>query len=197
MGIFDGLQKNKAVPAPPDRFSAAKEAIAVGASELEAKELHQPFNVSENTPPGVKLLQLARSNAVMTDYQKELFLTALSSLPNEHMAALAAGVTILAARKAKKEDPAFEIAVEMARNISVGMAEEAAFKRAIEGVTRYKYSGDQVIGTEQEYSDGLLAKILAANDPRYENKSNVKAEVNANFNWTELIQAMRDAQGGA
>lgn len=195
MGLFDRIKEHASqeIPPAPDYIAAAKVGMEVASAELEIKAmLREP----ENTPPGVKLLRLARENREMEEQEKAVFLQKLMEVPNEHRAALAAGVTILQARKAKREDPGFATACEMAKNMAVGFAEEEAFRRAVEGVPKQVWHQGIPVGTEQVYSDSLMGRILEANDPRYERKSQVKADVAVNMNWFELVQALAENKGG-
>lgn len=192
MGLFDKVVAKE--PAPTldvDQVQVAKHGIQVAERQLEREAAFQPI-VPETTPGGAQLLLLARSSPRLDDARMAVFLDALSQVPDEHLAALAAGVTIIEARRAKRDDQAFATAWEMAASAAVGFAEKEAFRRAIHGVSKpILYQGAPTGFSEVTYSDQLMGKILAANNPRYESRSNIKAEVNANVNWQSLMEAMQ------
>lgn len=177
-------------PQAVDHIEVAKQGIAVAERRLEREAAFQPI-APESTLGGAQLLSLARQCPPMDDRRKAIFLEALAQVPDEHLAALSAGVTIIVARAEKRTDQAFAAAWEMAANLAVGFAEKEAFRRAVEGVTKRIYHQGNPVGTEQVYSDSLMARILEAGNPRYERKSQVKADVTANFNWGDLVNAMR------
>lgn len=193
MGLFDVIQKVGVVEIPQtdSGAAAAVQGIELAERRLEAAAALPGPSQMQKTSPGVELLRLARENPPFTDEAKARYLEALCEVPHEHRAALAAGVTILQVREAKKKDPQFAAAAEMAKNLAVGMAEEEAFRRAIQGVPKTIFYQGIPVGSEQEYSDALMSRILESNDPRYERKSNLKGELNTNFNWFELVQALQ------
>lgn len=195
MGLFDRIKTadTTAVPIQVDRISVAIEGIKLAENQLAAQAAFPPADV-ENTPPGVFLLRLARNSPSMDENRKALFLEAMMELPNEHVAALRAGVTVIEARRAKREDPQFAGAVEHAAALATGAAEGEAWRRAVKGVEKQVWFQGAPVGTEQIYSDTLLTKVLAANEPRYEPKSHVTADVNTNVNWFELVNAMKAAK---
>ncbi len=200
MGLFDNIPKADVLEADsqnasefvaPDRIAATKEGMRIASAGLDLRAS------GDHTPPGVKLLRLARENRPMDDSSKAVFLEKLAEVPNEHRAALAAGVTILEVRRAKKEDIEFATACEMAKNLAVGFAEEEAFRRAVEGVPKQVWHQGIPVGTEQVYSDQLMGRILEANEERYERKSQVKGEIGVNMNWFELVQELaKNSSGG-
>lgn len=186
MGLFDGVPK-KVAETP--RATAAQTAISgmeVAERQLENAAAWQPIL----TPGGAELLRRARESRPLDDRAKAAFLEALASLPNEHRAALAAGVTMPEARKAKREDPAFAEAWDMAIHLAAGYAEAEAWRRGVEGVTQGVYHQGIKIDTKQEYSDSLLTRILESNVPRYERRSHVETTGQINLNWLDLVKAV-------
>lgn len=190
MGLFDGISTVKTNVPAADHIETAKAGMEVAERQLEARAAFQPIL----TPQGVELLRRAREQRPLDEAAKAAFLEALQEVPSEHRAALSAGVTILEARKAKREDGAFAEAWDSALHLAVGYAEEEAFRRAVRGVPKGIYYQGMKVDTENQYSDQLLGRILEANEPRYERKSQVKADVTANVNWLELVRAVRDPE---
>ena len=67
----------------------------------------------------------------------------------------------------------------MARNIGYGvrysLAEDEAFRRAVEGVDKPVFQGGQRVGFIKQYSDNLLAVVLKAENPdKYSEKHKVE-----------------------
>lgn len=81
-----------------------------------------------------------------------------------YKSAQVAGVSATRVLKLRKEDPDFDAAVRMAKNLFVDeVLVKAAVTRAVDGVERPIIGGkdrDQVVATEQVYSDSLLALLL-------------------------------------
>lgn len=193
MGLFDDLKKQNNVEAPlaVDHVAVAQQGIIAAERRLEV-EASLPGPGLRRTPPGVELLRLARTNPRLDEESKAVFLEALLTLPNEHRAALAAGVTVLEARKARREDPGFAAAWDHAVALATGAAESEAWRRAVDGVPKKVFYQGQPIDVQHEYSDALLTRILAAHEPKYEPRSNIKAEGSLNINWLDLVKAMHE-----
>lgn len=93
---------------------------------------------------------------------EENFLIHLASHGMLNKAAAAVGTTAAQVKKHMTDCIEFETAVEDALETATDRLEEAARGRAIDGVTKtIYYKGDEV-GTEQVYSDSLMALFLKA-----------------------------------
>jgi len=70
---------------------------------------------------------------------------------------------------ALKKYPEFKREYERMRDYSLGIAEDEAVRRAVEGVERPVFYKGEICGVTQEFSDYLLLKLLAAyrNNWRY------------------------------
>lgn len=80
--------------------------------------------------------------------------------------------TVFNLRKASEE---FEEKYQEVMSELVDNMEEAAYKRAVDGVQKPVYQGGKRVGTVIEYSDPILKLMLAANLPeKYGNKSSVE-----------------------
>lgn len=72
-------------------------------------------------------------------------------------------ITHLYARKRKERE--FAAAWAQAMEMAGDRFEEEAARRAVEGVKRDIYYKGEVVGSEQQYSDGLLSKLLDGSKP--------------------------------
>jgi hypothetical protein len=64
-------------------------------------------------------------------------------------------------------DPETAAVLRDAQMMGWATLENAAYKRAVEGVDRDVYYQGEVVGTEKHYSDGLLTQMLKARVPAY------------------------------
>jgi hypothetical protein len=187
MGLFDDILVDPVEP-NVDRIDIAKQGIA-----LQTKTLQRiaALPAPGKTPRGVDLLLRCTNPPEFTPERMAAFLEAYAEVPSEHRAAWRAGVTVLQVRQARRDDAGFAQACDLAQGLASGLAEEEAWRRAIQGCdTPILYQGAPTGFVKTEYSDVLMARILEAHDPKYEKKSNVKVDANVNMNWLELVQAM-------
>lgn len=82
----------------------------------------------------------------------------------------------------RKHDADFSKAWDEALDRAGDKFEDEAVRRAVQGVPKDVYYKGEVVGQEQQYSDGLLAKLMdgAKRDkyqPRKENTTNVNVQV--------------------
>ena len=70
------------------------------------------------------------------------------------------GVSRMTVRKWRQADPDFAAAYEDAMDDGVDVLEDAAVKRAVEGVPEPVYQGGELVGHKQRYSDSLLELLL-------------------------------------
>lgn len=74
-----------------------------------------------------------------------------------------------------KRDPEFAEQVRAAEEAATARLEEAAMRRAVDGVDRPVYQQGKLVGHEKVYSDHLLMRLLEARDPsRYSPKSKLE-----------------------
>ena len=65
-----------------------------------------------------------------------------------------------------EDDPTFAEQVERARRAAVGVLEEAAKIRAVDGILKPIYQGGVLVGHVREYSDQLMVTLLKSHDPK-------------------------------
>lgn len=186
MGVFEG--RGARAVARGGELEARAEAAERGVALSERRLL-------EKTPRGVELLSLHRSPPPFDLERQATFLDALCDVPNVARAARLAGITAYQARRLMQDDSAFGAACEMAKEIAIGVAEEAAFHRAIQGVQDpIVFQGVKVEGIDRrKFSDSLLSQILENNEPRYLRKQAIKEERHVKVNWRDLMDAIRDS----
>lgn len=79
----------------------------------------------------------------------------------------------------KKTDPQFASAYDDAIEDGHDVLEDEALRRAVDGVARDVYYQGEVVGQEQQYSDGLLQFMLAGRRPeRYRPNHQINTQVN-------------------
>lgn len=100
----------------------------------------------------------------MTQAKKRAFLTSFALAGNITLACEAAGIERKTYYRWTEHDEAFTAAAHVAREAAADLLEEAARKRAVEGVTKETgvYHNGRLIATEVEirYSDTLLIFLL-------------------------------------
>lgn len=180
-GLFSKLGKRVAFDPPGPEH--ALEAARIANRDLERRE-----RLSEETPPGPKLYSMAKLRPEVTEEALARYLEELSKVPHQGLAALRAGLLINQVRKLELESSDFAAAVEMAKLVASGVAEEEAFRRAIKGVAKPVFHQGVVVGTEQQYSDQLMSKILEANEERYARKQKLEGGLGVTFNWLQMVQ---------
>jgi hypothetical protein len=83
-----------------------------------------------------------------------------------------------------ERDAEVAAAIKAAQQIGYAGIEDAALKRAVDGVEKAVYYQGEVVGYETQYSDALMNTILKARVPGYNPDSNV------NHNHTVQVQIM-------
>lgn len=196
MGFFSHLGKAEPVEVVAPAESARQQIVAAGElgeslpalpSALESRDQA----LLRTTPRGVEILRAARQKPVFDAARQEQFLEEYARVPNLALAALRAGVLVPQVRAHAKNDPVFAEAMETAKNLASGLAEEEAFRRAVVGVDRLRYVKDVGVVPEKEYSDGLLVKILESKNPEYEKKTKVEGKHAVAFTFVEIANAVR------
>ena len=69
------------------------------------------------------------------------------------------------------ESPQYAKAFQKVDRLTLGLLEDEAKRRALEGIEEPVFQMGLQVGVIRRYSDQLLMKLLAANDPKYGNKS--------------------------
>ncbi len=107
-----------------------------------------------------------------TDERKLVFLKKLSELGNVTTAACTAGVYPHTVQDAKKTDPAFAAAVEIAQMLHNDVIDESVYERAITGLKASKFEKGQwyTSDTVKVYSDALTALYAKRRNPAYRDK---------------------------
>lgn len=106
-----------------------------------------------------------------------------------HDAARVSGISPAALFSWMKDDPEAAKKVEEAQRVGWLGLESAAIRRGVQGVEKAVYYKGQVVGTETQYSDSLLAKLMEARIPAYK-----KGESANTFNGPTQINIMPRAE---
>ena len=61
-----------------------------------------------------------------------------------------------------KRDPKFKAEYERMRDYSIGIAEDEAIRRSVDGIEKPVFYKGEIVGYTREFSDYLLCKLLAA-----------------------------------
>jgi len=105
-----------------------------------------------------------------------------------------------------KDDEQVRERIEEAQSLGFMQLESAAIKRAVHGVDKGIYFKGELVATEKQYSDGLLVKLLEANNPKYAkggdatNVYNGPVQINQipraeTFQqWLEMVEQTKQAQ---
>lgn len=110
----------------------------------------------------------------MTEHQIATFIAALYTGGLENSAAKQAGVTMTRVKKEYENNPGFKAQAEEAIELFNDVLENAAIRRAVEGVEKPVFYKGEVVGSVTEYSDTLLAKLLTGRRPEvYGNKQEI------------------------
>lgn len=96
---------------------------------------------------------------------KRLFLSSLGEFPHVGRAAQAAGQPRDFCYRERDADPVFRLAWQEAIEFASDTAEEEVWRRAVKGVPEPIYYQGVQCGETRRYSDGLLARLLAAHRP--------------------------------
>lgn len=113
---------------------------------------------------------VSRHSKLFLEKQKSLqerFLEAFRRLGRQGAACKEAGVSEDAVWDWREKNPNFEAAYLKADARIGKLCEDEAIRRAIVGIEKGVYYEGEKIDTEIEYSDALLAKILAARNRMY------------------------------
>lgn len=130
---------------------------------------------------------LAVLNTVTAD-KLYIFLTALSDKGNVSLSCLKSHLSLSAVQKCKEKWAWFYEAWHDAMQFAVDSIEEEAIRRARDGVERNIYFKGDVVGTEQVYSDSLMAKLLEAKKPAEYNKQQVEQNNTKSVQIENVIQ---------
>lgn len=108
--------------------------------------------------------QRARAGRFTTG-MKRRFIDTLCHTGNVSEACRIAGVARPTAYEHRKTDEEFREAWGMALEEAADLLEAEARRRAVDGVERPIYQGGELVGTERQYSDQLLIRLLEAHKP--------------------------------
>lgn len=98
---------------------------------------------------------------------RETFLAALREYPVVQRACDVVGIERCTAYRKRQADPDFAREWDEAMEAGIDRAEQEAFRRAVEGTVEDVYHQGVVVGQKRNYSDALLAKVLAARRSSY------------------------------
>lgn len=124
-------------------------------------------------------------------YAQEKFLDALSEHPNVAMAARASGYHVNTWRALRKRDVAFAKRWDVALTCGADALDEAARKRAVDGVEEPVYYQGEVVGSVTKYSDALLSQMLRAHHPAYRDRREIDLVAKVEVNWSDFVESMR------
>lgn len=93
---------------------------------------------------------------------EKAFLTALAERGVVSRAAEAAGINRGTAYRHKEASPEFSLAWDAAMEDATDVAEEEAFRRAVEGILEPVFYAGEEVATIRKYSDQLLVFLLKA-----------------------------------
>jgi hypothetical protein len=108
---------------------------------------------------------MAARTKLTPERQKE-FLELFSKTGNCALSARAIGVNRNSIWYLRERDEAFDEDYKEAEAIALGLLEEEARRRALEGVERPIYQQGNLVGYERVYSDRMLEILLKAHDPQ-------------------------------
>lgn len=135
------------------------------------------------------------------EQKQESFIEAFCALANVTKAAAKARVGRRTVYDWLANDPEFKKAYTAAEPVALGVLEDEATRRAVEGVNKpIYYKGDQV-GTMKEYSDTLMIVLLKARAPeKYKERTQIDAKnTNVNYNADltpeEVKKIAKDLEG--
>jgi len=205
MGMFKDLQGNPTVSREETRPTTAQ---ALAAAEIGSKELarrdalpgiasDEQERLQRGTPRGTELYRRMIDPPEVTAERLAAYLQHLSEVPNSELAAFKAGLLHSQIERLQRADPGFASAISTAKAVACGEAEAEAFRRAVRGIEKNVFYQDRVIDTVHEFSDSLMGKVLEANVDRYERKTNVKAEIDIQMNWLQLVQHVHKIDSGS
>lgn len=120
---------------------------------------------TSSTPAELHFKRWTRIYPMMLQLKAE-FIDKLSETGRPYEASKAIGVPLRALTDWRRFDPAFDDAWSFAWESVAAIAQDEAFRRAVEGVDKDVYYEGVVVGQVKEYSDSLLAKILTAYNPK-------------------------------
>lgn len=110
---------------------------------------------------------------------REIWLATFRDTGNIRLACEAAGVSRSTVDRYRREDSSFAEAWAQAEEDAADHLEDAAYKRAVDGVSRRRYDKDgNLVAEEQVYSDTLLLALLRARRPA-KFRDNQKIELDA------------------
>jgi hypothetical protein len=110
------------------------------------------------------------------EQKQKAFLDKFCDLANITQAAKAARIGRQTVYDWIENDPDFKKQFKKARKVAVGVLEDEAVRRAVEGIDKpIFYKGKRVKAKVKEYSDTLLIVLLKANAPK-KYKDRVQAE---------------------
>ena len=130
---------------------------------------------------------------VVEDNRKEAFLEALEITGNVKAAANMVGhATSGFFQKLRKKDDDFSERWELALKTAFDdMVVPEAYRRAVDGVEEEIYFHGEVVGSKKVYSDSLMALILKAGDPKFQNKTTVDSTIKGTFGVALIPQTAR------
>lgn len=91
-------------------------------------------------------------------------------------------------RKWQKDDPKVAETLQVATEVGAMQLESAAIERAVRGVEKDVYYQGEVVGTERQYSDGLLTTLLKGRLKQTYGADG--GNTNVQVNLTNAIQVM-------
>lgn len=91
-----------------------------------------------------------------------------------HKACRKVGVSVYFVERWKKDDPEAAAVLDEAQRVGFMGLESAAIERAVHGVEKGVWYKGELVGTEKQYSDGLLQTLMKARLPQYSGDENVR-----------------------
>lgn len=162
--------------------------------EKPKRKVGRPKGVKDSVPrerSSSKVAKKSRRYVPFTSTKRNRFLRLLEKTGNVNSAAAEVGISRATVYALEKRNPVFAERVQLAKDKALGMLEKEAVRRAHDGVERGKYYKGEKIGTEKEYSDTLLMKLMEASDPeRYGKRSNVSIDHQISVNGDSAKQKL-------
>lgn len=125
--------------------------------------------------------------------RRSTYLKMLSRFGNHILAAETCGVDPDSIKRLIKKDPAFAAQCEQARADAYERLEGEAYRRAVVGIEEPVYYEGVRVDTITKYSDGLLGKLLEANNPKFARKVAVVGDGGGPVKVEHDLRALSDA----
>lgn len=113
---------------------------------------------------------------IFTTIMRSAYLKVLSQTGNRQLACEACNIKPRFIKDLEARDEDFAAEVAEAKEQAKERLEGEAYRRAVIGVEEPVFQGGIRVGTVRKYSDGLLGKLLEANDPRFSSRVRMTGE---------------------